>query len=92
MKITLHYLGPLRYAAGMDAETWQGGENALLTQALNEAASRHPEQFATILFDARGELRPSLLVLVNEVPVDRNPLPRLHDGDEVTLLPAIAGG
>jgi molybdopterin converting factor small subunit len=63
-----------------------------LIDALKELAELYEEQFARILFDEDGALRPSVMVLVNDAPVNREALPNLNAGDRVALLPAIAGG
>ena len=49
-------------------------------------------EFQGIIEDEGGVFRPSLMVLVNGAPVDKGALPKLEEGDEVTLMAAIAGG
>ncbi len=92
MRVTLSYFGPLRHAAGVDGETRHCQEGSTLTDVLKEAATDQGERFAAILFGEAGELLSSVLVLVNDMPVNKDPSSQLRDGDQVVLLPAIAGG
>ncbi len=92
MNVTLNYLGQLRHIAGVEAERIECPDSALLTHVLKDVSTRHEGPFAKILLDDADRLRPSVMILVNEVPIGKGSVVELHDGDQVTLLPAIAGG
>ena len=92
MNITLTYFGQLRQLAGVESETRTFEDGASLTGLLEDVAAGHGERFGAILFDENHALRPSVMILVNETPVDKGSLPSLSDQDKVSLLPAIAGG
>ena len=68
-------------------------EGSTLREALESLASQNPE-FKTRLMDDAGELRRFVNVYVNEEDVrflQKLDTP-LKDGDEVSIVPAIAGG
>ena len=82
MQVTFSYFAQVRQAAGVETEKL----------ALAESGKRHGEAFRTLVLDEFGVVRPSMLVLVNGVPAQRGGQRPLADGDEVTLLSAVAGG
>lgn len=92
MKITVHLLGQLRHAAGRDAIVIEAPPNTTLTDVIRQAAANYDAAFRAIVFNETGALRPSLMVLYNETPIDKDSLPTLRDGDQITLLTAISGG
>ena len=92
MNITINYFGQLRQIAGMESESREAADGAPLADILAQAAENYDQQFGAILFDDNQALRASVMVLVNDVPADKDSLPALSDQDKVSLLPAIAGG
>ena len=91
MNVTLQLLGQLRHLAGEDELALSVEDGASLTDFLEGVANEQGDEFTNILLDS-GAIRSSMMVLVNEVPVDKSAPPALSDGDTITLLPAIAGG
>ncbi len=92
MSITVTYFGQLRHVAGAETERVEVVGPMALPDALAGLAARHGEDFTRIVFDDGHRVRPSLMVLVNGAVVAKGSAPVLKEGDEVTLLPAIAGG
>ena len=92
MKITFQFFGQLRHMADADEVVLETVEHASLSDALQQLASAYEAAFAHIVFDDEGAIRPSLMIMINEQPVNKNAPPRLQNGDVVTLLPAISGG
>jgi len=92
MKITLNYFGQLRQTAGLESETIEPPDSTSLAQLLAERAQRFGPAFNKILLDPNSQPRPSVLIIVNGLTLDRKSPPALHDGDEISLMPAIAGG
>ena len=92
MNISLHYLGQLRHIAGVESEEHSVADTTTLIDLLQQVAAGHDEGFGRILFDDAGALRASVMVLINDAPVEKASPPALADGASVTLLPAIAGG
>ena len=92
MKVTLSYFGQLRQIAGSESEKIDCGEGATLQDVLKETAGRYGDGFSEIVFSGDGGVHPSLLVVINDLGVDKDRPVALNDNDNVTLLPAIAGG
>ncbi len=92
MQVTLKYFGQLRHFAEVEEEALDVSEGATLTEVVREVAARYGEGFADIVFDDAGAFRSSLMLLVNDVPVDKGAPGDLEGGETVTLLPAISGG
>lgn len=92
MRLSIQLYGQLRHMAGADVVPLEVPEDTTLPEALAVLSAAYEPAFHTILFDAAGALRPSLMLLVNEQSIARESPPALHDGDVVTVLPAISGG
>jgi molybdopterin converting factor small subunit len=92
MKITIRYFGQLRNFTKMASESREFAEGRTLNEALQDVAKDYDEGFGRIVFDEEGMVRRSLMVVHNETPVNRHEMPELADGDEISLLTAIAGG
>ena len=91
MKVTLHYFGQLRQAAGLESEECEISGDGL-KDLVAERAAAYGETFRKIILDETGKFRPSAMILVNGAAVEKVNPPALRDGDAVNLLSAIAGG
>ncbi len=90
--ITLH--GAMRVVVGRPVVDLAFDDSSVaLDKALEALLAAHP-RVRPYLLDARGELRPTLRVLLNNERLDPGalPLPMLHDNDHLTLLMPVAGG
>ena len=92
MNVILTYYGQLWEYAKTESEKLSFDKEVDLVACLAKLEGRYNSAFWDIIFDRDGGLRPSLIVLVNGLPVDTETAPALADGDEVTLLAAISGG
>lgn len=92
MKVTLSYFGQLRQKAGVESDQLESAEGATLDELLAGRAQQYGEEFGKIVLDESGRLRASVIALLNGAGVDRTAPTTLADGDEVTLIPPIAGG
>ena len=92
MKVTLNYMGQLRSLTGKDSDKVECSQGASLADLLTEAAKKYDRQFANIVLDGTGIIRPSLIIIIDGVSADKDAPPNLSDGDSITLLTAIAGG
>jgi len=92
MKIKLIYYAQVRRAAAMESETVTAADGIGLAEAVRQAAERHGEAFRTLVLDDAGSIRPVVLVLLNGVPATRGESRALRDGDEISMLSAVAGG
>lgn len=91
MSVLIRIPTPLQKLAGDKAEV--NVEASTLREAVAQLASQN-EEFKTRLLDDAGELRRFVNVYVNEEDVrflQKLDTP-LKDGDEVSIVPAIAGG
>ena len=91
MSVLVRIPTPLQKLAGDKAEVQ--AEGSTLRDVVNSLAQQN-EEFKTRLLDDSGELRRFVNVYVNEEDVrflQKLDTP-LKDGDEVSIVPAIAGG
>ena len=92
MNVQLRYYAQVRQAAGTEDETAAVAPGTDVIDALRSAASRHGEAFRDLVLAADGQLRASIIVLVNSVPVRRGSRRMLAEGDEVSVFSPVAGG
>jgi molybdopterin converting factor small subunit len=92
MKLKFTLLGQLGQLAGRESLKRTCADNASCEDVLNELAQSHGEAFQSILLTEEGAIRPSVMVLINDHPMDKETTCFLQDGDQITILPAIAGG
>jgi molybdopterin converting factor small subunit len=91
VKITVHYSAHARQAAGTATERVELPTPASLADLLACLAQRHAD-LGPLLRCTDGCGRDAVLIFLGDRqvrPGDRSPL---RDGDEITLLPPIAGG
>jgi len=92
MKVTVKYFGQLRQVAGVESESGECPAGTTAQDYLKNVAKRYEATFYRILFDERGALRPSVILVINDAPIGKGQPCILKDNDQVTLLAAIAGG
>ena len=92
MKVLFHYFGQLREITTINNEEFYLTEEETLINTLLKLADSYDKSFRHIMFDESGNLRPSMIILVNGSTIKTNKPPELHDGDEIALLTPIAGG
>lgn len=93
MKVTIVYEAQLREVAGQSEAVMDATGLASLAALLQHVAAQN-ESLRPRLLDEHGDLLPSLLVFLNEQPVEHGRVAAhpLADGDTVLLLPPISGG
>ena len=92
MKVTLHYYGQLRQLANCESEEVEFDKPSALAELLRRVSGKYDPAFSKILFNARQQPSSSVMLLINQEPAPRDSSPVVRDGDEVSLIPAIAGG
>lgn len=92
MKVTLEYMGQLRYLTGQNSDQIDCSQGTSLSDLMTAASKKYDDRFVNIVLDETGAIRPSLVVVINGATVSKDDTPNLSDGDSVTLLTAIAGG
>jgi molybdopterin synthase sulfur carrier subunit len=92
MKVRIKAFAQFRDAIGGDKnmEIPDGSKLGALLEALKDGS----EKARAILFEIDGSLKPYVILMINGKRVDRKAMTDilLRDGDEVALLPPVAGG
>jgi len=92
MTIRVEYFGQLATVTDKREELREIAEGATLRELLHDLADTYGRPFAAIVTDTDGNIRPSLLALMNGAVVDKTDNPVIGDGSSLKLLSAIAGG
>jgi MoaD family protein len=92
MRVTINYFGQLGQLAGKASEDCECGDRMGLRELLCDLGTRYGGDFGRMVMDDTGRPRLSLLIAVNGEAVREASFPALKDGDQVTLLPPLAGG
>lgn len=92
MRVRFNYFAQIRQAAGVDTLLLDLNDGTTLAQALTQVANQHGESFRSLVLVAPNQVRPSIILLLNDTAV-RNDLTRaLKDGDSISLLSPLSGG
>ena len=91
MTVNVHIPAPLRALAGGEAQVRVEAET--VSGVVDELQARY-QGFRERLLDDRGRLKSYVRVFVNhdDVRALEGEATRLRDGDEIAIVPAIAGG
>ena len=92
MRISVQYTTQLKAALGIGQEEVSTETNTTLPQLFAQLASSHGSPFIDHVMDDTGQLRPAIIVCVDDRQVELSDDVALHDGATVTLLSAISGG
>jgi molybdopterin converting factor small subunit len=93
VQVTINYFAQVRQAAGgVESERLSLDDGVDIQTALSELAGRHGDAFRALVLDQAGAVRPGLLTLVNGQSVPNQQRHPLADGDELSLISAVAGG
>lgn len=92
MRIRLEYVAQIRDAAGVSGEAVDLPVAATVSDLFRVAAQTRGERLGSLLLDASGAPRATVLVFVGDNQVDAEAPEPLHEGDVVTLMSPLAGG
>ena len=94
MKVTVQFEAQLRQVAAINELQVELPDRASVNSALLCVCEQLGEPLHERLLTADGQVRPSVMVFVNDRPVvsSVNEPHQLIDGDVVLLLPPISGG
>ncbi len=92
MTVQFEFLAQARLVSGADRLSLEIPGPVDLLQALRALSDQQGEEMYDLIFDHQGELRRSLLILVNGQAVPTPAGRLLQLGDTVTLLTPMAGG
>jgi len=88
--VTVHYSAQARQAAGTSVERVELPAPASMPDLLACLSNRHAGLGPIMLGDGSG--KPAVMIFLGDHQVRPNDRSPLRDGDEITLLPPIAGG
>ena len=93
MTLTVTYTGQLAEAAGTSEEELEIESGEKLRSVIDTLAERHGEKFSTLLRDDSGQVRSTVLVVLDgaQATGDKDDLP-LKDVRDLMLMTPIAGG
>jgi MoaD family protein len=89
--ITLRLFASLRDLAGQK-EIKIEKDAATMQEVLAEFATRFGARAHDMLFDADGNIWPSVMLLINDQPTEREPGTPVKSGDVISILLPTAGG
>ncbi len=92
MKITVNYSAQLKQAAGISSESIEVDAFCSLQELVTRLAQERGESLRNLLLEPQGNLRKSILAIVNDTQIDRQTPLQLKEGDVVTLISPLAGG
>lgn len=90
-RMTVRLYGPLRHAAGGRDVQLEAGATTVKDALAQLAACKGP-RVAEMIFDQRGAVWPSLILLVNDEPADLREASAVASGDVISVLMPLAGG
>ncbi|MGD9856406.1 MAG: MoaD/ThiS family protein [Planctomycetaceae bacterium] len=92
MSITILYETLLKRAAGTASDVVNVDRTCSVKEAIRQIARLKGDPVESLLLDASGAVRPSVLIFVGDRQVSASDLHTLRDGDVVTLMSPISGG
>ena len=92
MTITVYFTAHLKAASGSARQTLALEPGDTLADCFSLVCDRATDALRTLIIDERGELRPSIILCVNDEQTSlADPTP-LSEDSEITFLAAISGG
>ncbi len=92
MRIQVHYTSQIEAALGTGEELVTLADGSCLADLLAILAERHGAPLHQCMLDSHGQLRPSVLICIDQQHVPPHDNPPLRDGATVTFLAAVSGG
>jgi len=92
MDVRVDYIAQVKNAAGVAHEFFPVDDSVRIMDLLRGLAGRHGAEFQSLVFDDTGNVRPSILVAVNDEQVMPDAAVPLHLGDSVAILSPMSGG
>lgn len=94
MKVNVKFIGLLRLALGRWNAEISLPEGATVGETIDALAKKYGEEFKNLVYDGRGEIRKSLIFMINEKNINTISgfKTALEDGDTLAILPPVGGG
>ncbi len=93
MEITIQYTGQLAGITGAGEEVVELADGSSVASLVSQLCTKHGSQYADLLVNSEGEIRPSTLVILDGVQTEGERSEILLEGVRaVMLMTPIAGG
>ena len=92
MKIVVEYFGPARETAGVVREVVDATPGVTAGHLVEKIARARAGRFASLLLGPDGTLAKSVLLAVENRPDTSGAETVLVEGDEIVVIPPVAGG
>jgi len=92
MEIKIKFTAQLKDIVGQGVDKITLEENEKIQSVLLRLSDRYGEKFKSILFDASGLYRNSILLVLNQYQINYEDNVVLNDGDEIAIMSPISGG
>jgi molybdopterin converting factor small subunit len=93
MRITIHYMGQVKHAAGVAShEEVDLPDDCSVLECIRQLAERTDDRLRHFLLDSQGQVNRTILLFAGEEQVRDAERVKLYDGDVLTVLSPIAGG
>ncbi len=92
MKITVNYSAQLKQVTGVTTESIELEAPCSLQELVLRLVSDRGVALRHLLIEPHGNLRNSILAIVNDDQVHWQTLIQLKEGDDITFLSPLAGG
>ena len=91
IEVRIQFLSFIEDLVGKKEEIIRLEENSTLSDLLNEIKKLFDRDLTKLIFSSSGDLKKYILIGLNGQNVKRFAV-QLNQGDEISILPAIAGG
>ena len=91
-EIKVEYNATIAVAIGVDKEAFDSDQVSTLDSLLLAIGARHGDRLQNVLFDADGQMLPSIVVAVNDQQVAPEAGVTVGSGDSLLFISAVGGG
>ncbi len=94
VNVTVKFFTTLREIIGKKDEEMQISDPATFGALLERLSEKHGQNFRDYVYDEQGRMRGHLKVLINgkAVSATNRMRTKLHESDEIAILPPVGGG
>ncbi len=92
MQVRVEFTGQLKQRLQQSQEMFDVNEGCQVKHLIEKVAQEKGDDFRSVMMNEKGELRPTLLICVNEKQISPPWEAALFEGDVVALLSPISGG
>jgi molybdopterin converting factor small subunit len=92
MKLNVSYMAQAKKAVGAASELFELDRSCTISEFIVDHLCRKHDRLRDCLLDENNLIRKVVAIFVGDTKVDDGEFFELHDGDEITIMPPIAGG